>query len=486
MGSALLEGKSAVNHRVGIATRFSKHRPLVPSHFPWSGWSSWLESDQVHERPHMRILIAEDDEALGRYLRQGLEAECYEVRVAGDGEQACALAEESVWDAMILDLNLPRLDGISVLRRLRPNMPSMPVLILTQKSQVEDRVECLETGADDYLAKPFSFRELSARIRALLRRSHEPSSTVLKIADLRLDRMNRQVERGGRQIDLTVKEFALLEYLMRNTGRPQSRSMILDQVWHMGFDTTTNVVDVYVNYSSAQVDQRKMGKLAWAIQIAFQQMGVFPDGPSHVPPIPSALPFESGPSLLLPPDSAPHNPAPSDASSNEPDLAILQGQLTQELSGEIALRSVAIHREEEGLVLSLREFGFFDSGSVHIKPAALPVLDRIASLLAIRTYRFRIEGHTDNVPIHNSSIASNWELSTARSTELVRLLISRYNFAPDRLAAAGYAEYHPVATNSTVDGRAQNRRVDIVILGSGKDSLSDSATIEPSEQTPPR
>jgi chemotaxis protein MotB len=126
---------------------------------------------------------------------------------------------------------------------------------------------------------------------------------------------------------------------------------------------------------------------------------------------------------------------------------------------------VALHRENDGLVISLREFGFFDSGSATIKPGALPALDRIASILAIRTCRLRIEGHTDNIPIHTAQIASNWELSTARATELVRVLIIGHRFAPERLSAAGYAEYHPVASNLTAQGRAQNRRVDIVILG---------------------
>jgi chemotaxis protein MotB len=117
------------------------------------------------------------------------------------------------------------------------------------------------------------------------------------------------------------------------------------------------------------------------------------------------------------------------------------------------------------LVISLKEFGFFDSGSPRIKPEALPALDRIASILAVRTYRLRIEGHTDNVPIHTSQMASNWELSTARATELIRVLIIDHGFAPDRLSAAGYAQYRPVASNLTAQGRAQNRRVDIVILG---------------------
>jgi chemotaxis protein MotB len=144
----------------------------------------------------------------------------------------------------------------------------------------------------------------------------------------------------------------------------------------------------------------------------------------------------------------------------------MRSELEQALHGEIARHQVLLHRETDGLVISLREFGFFDSGSATLKQEALPALDRIASILAVRTCRLRIEGHTDNVPIHTVQMASNWELSTNRATELVRLLIVAHAFEPDRLSAAGYAEYHPIASNLTVQGRAQNRRVDIVILAS--------------------
>jgi len=194
----------------------------------------------------MRVLIAEDDEALARFVRQGLENEHYTVEVFPDGEQARTAASESEYDLLILDLNLPRLDGVSVLRQVRMKRPNLPVLVLTQRNRVEDRVQCLDTGADDYLAKPFSFSELSARIRALVRRSHLPSESVLAVADLKLDRVEHRVERGGIRIELTSKEFSLLEYLMRNAGRRVTRSMILEHVWHLTFDTTTNVVDVYI------------------------------------------------------------------------------------------------------------------------------------------------------------------------------------------------------------------------------------------------
>jgi len=197
----------------------------------------------------MRILIAEDDEALARFVRQGLEGEHYTVDLVSDGEQARAAALASDYDIVILDLNLPKMDGISVLRHLRATKPSVPVLILTQRTRVEDRVQSLDTGADDYLAKPFSFTELSARLRALLRRSHLPSESMLVVADLKLDRVEHRCERAGRKIELTTKEFALLEFLMRNAGRKVTRSVIIEHVWNLTFDTTTNVVDVYINYA---------------------------------------------------------------------------------------------------------------------------------------------------------------------------------------------------------------------------------------------
>ncbi len=187
----------------------------------------------------MRILIAEDDAALSGFVRKGLEAEHYAVDVSNDGEQSRAMASEFDYDLVVLDLNLPRLDGVAILRYLRTRKPSMPLLVLTARARVEDRVQCLDLGADDYLVKPFSFTELSARIRALLRRSHLPAESVLSVEDLKLDRVERRVERAGRRIELTSKEFSLLEYLMRNAGRRITRAMIIEHVWNLSFDTTS-------------------------------------------------------------------------------------------------------------------------------------------------------------------------------------------------------------------------------------------------------
>jgi DNA-binding response OmpR family regulator len=214
----------------------------------------------------MKILIAEDDDALARFVRQGLEGEQYTVDVVADGEQARAAANEVEYDVVVLDLNLPKLDGVSVLRQLRLKKPTVPVLVLTQRTRVEDRVQCLDTGADDYLAKPFSFSELSARIRALLRRSHLPSESILTVGDLKLDRVEHRVERAGRRIELTTKEFALLEYLMRNVTRQVTRSMIIEHVWNLTFDTTTNVVDVYINYLRRKVDDGHPVKLIHTVR----------------------------------------------------------------------------------------------------------------------------------------------------------------------------------------------------------------------------
>ena len=224
----------------------------------------------------MRILIVEDDTALASFIRKGLEAEHYAVDAASDGEQGGSMALEFDYDLLILDLNLPGIDGMAILKGLRQRKPSLPVMILTARSRVEDRVQCLDMGADDYLVKPFSFLELSARVRALLRRCHLPSESVLAVRDLRLDRVERRVERSGRRIDLTTKEFALLEYLMRNAGRRLTRAMIIEHVWNLTFDSTTNVVDVYINYLRRKVDDGFSPPLIHTVRGVGYELG--PDG----------------------------------------------------------------------------------------------------------------------------------------------------------------------------------------------------------------
>ena len=202
----------------------------------------------------MHILVVEDDASLASLLRKGLEAEHYAVDVASDGDDARWLASENDFDLMILDLNLPKMDGIGVLHAVRPQKPSLPVLVVTGRSRIEDRVHSLDCGADDCLTKPFSYTELSARVRALLRRHPVTREAVLRVADLELNRVERWVKRAGKRIELTAKEFGLLEYLLRNAGHRVTRAMIVEHVWNLSFDTGTNVVDVYINYLRKKID----------------------------------------------------------------------------------------------------------------------------------------------------------------------------------------------------------------------------------------
>jgi two-component system copper resistance phosphate regulon response regulator CusR len=221
----------------------------------------------------MRILVAEDDHPVATFISKGLEAENYVVDVAGDGEEALFLAEHYDYDLVVLDINLPKLDGFTVLQRIRAQKPDLAVLFLTGNIQVSDRVKGLDLGADDYLTKPFSLTELLARVRAVGRRSNRPSESVLKVQDLVLDRVQHVVTRAGRPINLTPKEFALLEYLMRNAGRPVSRAMIVEHVWNLGFDSTTNVVDVYINYLRKKIDSGASTRLIRTIRGVGYQIG---------------------------------------------------------------------------------------------------------------------------------------------------------------------------------------------------------------------
>ncbi|HUZ46800.1 MAG TPA: response regulator transcription factor [Terriglobia bacterium] len=214
----------------------------------------------------MRILVAEDDRPVASFLKKGLEAEHYAVDVAPDGQEALYMAEEYDYDLLVLDLVLPRMDGLQVLRQIRTKKQPLPVLVLTGRSRVEDRVKGLDLGADDYLIKPFAFRELSARVRALLRRGNQPPELSHQVEDLEMNRVDRTVRRGERKIDLTPKEFALLEYLMRNVGRAVSRAMIIEHVWNFSFDTMTNVVDVYINYLRKKVNEGSERRLIHTVR----------------------------------------------------------------------------------------------------------------------------------------------------------------------------------------------------------------------------
>jgi two-component system, OmpR family, copper resistance phosphate regulon response regulator CusR len=202
----------------------------------------------------MRILIVEDEEKVSRFIVRGLTAESFAVDAALDGRTGLELATTYNYDLIVLDLMLPGLTGTEVLRQIRNADHRVPILMLTARDAVADKVEHLEAGADDYLTKPFAFAELMARVKALLRRGSVDRPNVLRVADLEVDRLSQQVRRASRRVELTAKEYALLEYLMANAGRVLSRTMIIDHVWDQSFDGATNIVDVYVRHLRTKVD----------------------------------------------------------------------------------------------------------------------------------------------------------------------------------------------------------------------------------------
>src|SRR5271156_3993475 len=214
----------------------------------------------------MRLLVAENDPALATFLQRGFDAEHYAVDLTRGGEEAKFMVQEREYDLAILDLNLPKPDCLDVLQKIRAHRQQMPILVLTNKGQLPDRVRVLDLGADDFLLKPFAFSELSARVRALLRRGGRGPETVFRVDDLELNRVEHTFTRGGRTIDLTPKEFALLEYLMRNAGQRVTRAQIIEHVWNLSFDTMTNVVDVYINYLRKKIDGAPERKLIHTVR----------------------------------------------------------------------------------------------------------------------------------------------------------------------------------------------------------------------------
>jgi heavy metal response regulator len=214
----------------------------------------------------MRILLVEDEKKVSSFIKKGLEEEGYAVDLASDGESGLMMGLDRVHDLIILDINLPRKDGLSVLQELRQKKVTTPVLLLTVRTAIEDKVIGLDTGADDYLTKPFAFQELLARVRALLRRQVDVEAPLLKVADLTLDPARRLVFRGEEKIELTTKEFALLDYFMRNPDRVLTRTMIVNHVWDYDFDPMTNVIDVYVNYLRNKIETGHKPKLIHTVR----------------------------------------------------------------------------------------------------------------------------------------------------------------------------------------------------------------------------
>jgi heavy metal response regulator len=214
----------------------------------------------------MRLLVVEDEKKVAGFIKKGLEEEGYAVDRASDGETGLMMGLDGVHDLIILDVNLPKMDGLGVLQELRNSKVTTPVLLLTVRAAIEDKVLGLDAGADDYLTKPFAFQELLARVRALLRRKAEAEPPLLQVADLTLDPARRLVSRGEEKIELTAKEFALLDYFMRNPGRVLTRTMIAEHVWDYDFDPMTNVIDVYVNYLRNKIDAGREQKLIQTVR----------------------------------------------------------------------------------------------------------------------------------------------------------------------------------------------------------------------------
>lgn len=246
-----------------------------------------------------------------------------------------------------------------------------------------------------------------------------------------------------------------------------------------------------VLYSSAQVDKRKAGRLALAIQVAFQELGVFQTSNTKIPlSEDEELPFEKVQIVEnvkkngdLKQIVNPMKGVLSSATETQ-SLQEAQDAIQKALDPEIKRREVSMSMRREGLVVSLKEMGFFDSGSASIRPSSLNAISRLAAVLSQRPENLRIEGHTDNVPIHTARYATNWELSTARATELIQLLITKYGIPPSHLSAAGYGEFHPVASNSTAEGRAQNRRLDVVILAPYPSMVQPEVEVRPQIRAP--
>ena len=209
----------------------------------------------------MRILVVEDDKKVAGFIKKGLEEETYAIDVACDGEDGLHLGSEGQYDLIILDIMLPKIDGLEILSQLRDQGRDTPILLLTAKDAVDDRVAGLNKGADDYLTKPFAFSELLARVRVLLRRGKAEVKTTLQISDLTLDLVSHNVNRGGDEIELTGKEYSLLEYFMRNQEKVLTRTMIAEHVWDYNFDTFTNVIDVYINHLRKKIDKGRESKL---------------------------------------------------------------------------------------------------------------------------------------------------------------------------------------------------------------------------------
>ena len=473
----------------------------------------------------IRVLVVDDSVVIRKVLCQALAGDPgIEVAAsAADGSIALTKIPLVHPDLITLDVEMPGMSGLETLSAIRKAYPRLPVIMFSTLTErgAAITLEALSLGASDYVTKPQNTGSLE---QTLVRINAELIPKVKELCRKRVGAEARQVLASGTGKAASTKRKGLPERvdivaIGTSTGGPNALAAILPALARE-FPVPIVVVVSYADfitllfaffvvlYSSSQVDKRRVGRIALAIQVAFQELGVFDTSNTKIPLGNSeALPFANVQAVenvqrtgdlqrFVQPMKGVLSPSASAGS-----LKDVQAELEKALAPEIKQRFVDVQARKEGVIVSLREMGFYDSGSATMRPSAMGAVDRLAKVVVPRTESLRIEGHTDNVPIHNAHFPSNWELSTARATELVQLFIFRYRVMPSRLSAAGYAEFHPADDNATPEGRAHNRRIDIVILnptlverspilspGPAVNPLSSpaSATPSPSSGAPPK
>jgi chemotaxis protein MotB len=445
----------------------------------------------------IRVLIVDDSVVIRKVLTEALSADP-EIEIAGiapDGTIALSKIPLLKPDLVTLDVEMPGMTGLETLIAIRKSNPKLPVIMFSTLTErgASTTLEALSLGASDCVTKPqssVSLDETRARIRSeLVPKVKELCRKVQAAASS--PPIPHEIKKSSAVKRGPLSDRIEIVAIGTSTGGPNALAEVLP-AFAKDFPVPIVIVVSYADfitllfaffvvlYSSSQVDKRKVGRLALAIQVAFQELGVFETSNTKIPLSDSeAVPF-SGVQVVenaertgdmrqfVQPMKGVLSPPTS------PGLKDVQAELVKALAPEIKDHVVDVQVRKEGLVVSLREMGFYESGSVAMRPSAMNAVDRLAKVIVPRTESLRIEGHTDNVPIHNARFPSNWELSTARATELVQLFIYRYQVMPSRLSAAGFAEFHPVADNATLEGRSHNRRVDILILNP---QLSDHSAI---------
>lgn len=429
--------------------------------------------------PAIRVLVIDDSVVIRKVLCEALATDPA-IEVAGSASDGTiGLAKIAILkpDLVTLDVEMPGMSGLETLVEIRKRHPKLPVIMFSTLTErgASITLDALALGASDYVAKPSntgSLEETRARIERDL---------IPKVKGLCPGKRERNPIPSVRRI-ISIQARIDVVAIGTSTGGPNALAEVLPKL-PRDFPVPIVVVVSYADfitllfaffvvlYSSAQVDKRKVGRLAMAIQVAFQELGVFDTSNTHIPlsdadPVPFSkvqvienVDRSADMQRFVQPMKgilAPSGPTPP--------LKDVQAELEKALAPEIQKKVVDIKARKEGLIISLREMGFYESGSSTMRTSSLPAIDRLAAVLAPRAENIRVEGHTDNVPIHNDHFPSNWELSTARATELVKLFIYRYHVDPMRLSASGLAEFHPAADNDSNEGRARNRRVDVVIL----------------------